>query len=147
MSRAHKNMIQLTVARPKVTLLPLDIWKAKHFRLVEPVILPDWKMRARARRQEREQHETKSARIRRLAIFNTVAPLLTKEEWEWIKQRYYQRCAYCRQIKPLTKDHILPLSKGGQHTKANIIPACKSCNSRKGNRPAMHYNPVYFPYD
>lgn len=81
------------------------------------------------------------------AIKATVAPKLTKDEWEWIKQRYSQRCAYCRQITLLTKDHILPLSKGGQHTKANIIPACRSCNSRKGNRPACHYNPLYLPYD
>lgn len=74
---------------------------------------------------------------RRAAILATTASLLTTQEWDWIKARYYHRCAYCRQIKPLTKDHVLPLSKGGQHTKANIIPACKSCNSRKGNRPAL----------
>lgn len=30
-----------------------------------------------------------------------------------------------------TVDHVVPLSKGGQHTMANVQVACYSCNSRK----------------
>jgi 5-methylcytosine-specific restriction endonuclease McrA len=58
---------------------------------------------------------------------------LTRAEWEAIKAAYDYRCVYCG-IRPkrLTMDHIVPLSKGGSHTKSNIVPACKSCNSRKG---------------
>jgi 5-methylcytosine-specific restriction endonuclease McrA len=31
-------------------------------------------------------------------------------------------------------DHILALSKGGEHCATNIAPACKPCNSKKGSR-------------
>jgi 5-methylcytosine-specific restriction endonuclease McrA len=43
-------------------------------------------------------------------------------------------CQYCGTKKELTLDHIIPSSKGGQHTWANLVTACKSCNARKGDR-------------
>lgn len=60
---------------------------------------------------------------------------LTAAEWEAIKQASGGACHYCgRTDRPLTQDHVLPLSRGGLHVKENIVPACGSCNSRKGNR-------------
>jgi CRISPR/Cas system Type II protein with McrA/HNH and RuvC-like nuclease domain len=38
-------------------------------------------------------------------------------------------------------DHIQPISKGGAHSKENVVPACKSCNSRKGAK-----NPSLFEF-
>ena len=65
-----------------------------------------------------------------MAILST----LTAEEWAAIKERQGQRCLYCNQVKPLTMDHLLPLSKGGVHTAENVVAACLSCNSKRGNR-------------
>lgn len=42
-------------------------------------------------------------------------------------------CQYCGTRKELTLDHIIPTSKGGLHTWANLVTACKKCNARKGN--------------
>lgn len=44
-------------------------------------------------------------------------------------------CAYCgRGDLPLTIDHIIPKSNGGEDTWENLITACLPCNNKKGNR-------------
>lgn len=41
------------------------------------------------------------------------------------------KCAYCC-IRPATTwDHIVPVSDGGRTEPGNILPACRSCNSKK----------------
>lgn len=62
---------------------------------------------------------------------------LTREEWEFIKNVYNYRCVYCtKRLTRLTKDHITPLDRGGSHTASNIVPACRSCNAKKGTKQA-----------
>ena len=34
----------------------------------------------------------------------------------------------------LTRDHVVPLSRGGTNEWDNVVTACSSCNTRKGNR-------------
>jgi 5-methylcytosine-specific restriction endonuclease McrA len=60
---------------------------------------------------------------------------LTHGEWEAIKALYKHRCAYCKKKAPLTQDHVVPLSKGGQHTASNVVPACVPCNCSKQAGP------------
>lgn len=58
---------------------------------------------------------------------------LTLAQWIEIKTMYDHCCVYCgRQMERLTQDHLTPLSKGGAHTYSNVVPACQSCNSKKG---------------
>lgn len=58
----------------------------------------------------------------------------TQEQWEDLKKQYGYRCKECgRENVELTKDHIIPLSKGGTNMIDNIQPLCRSCNSRKKN--------------
>lgn len=60
---------------------------------------------------------------------------LTQKEWKDILEKHDHRCAYCnRQMQRLTKDHVLPASRGGGYTAENIVPACGSCNSRKHDK-------------
>lgn len=73
---------------------------------------------------------------RRARILQAPINDFTLAQWETIQAAYGHRCAYCRGRRKLTQDHLLPLSKGGGHTAANIVPACKSCNSAKGDREA-----------
>ncbi len=51
-----------------------------------------------------------------------------------VLRRDRNRCQYCGSRKQLTIDHVLPRSRGGKHTWDNVVIACGSCNSRKGNR-------------
>jgi len=60
-------------------------------------------------------------------------------------------CAYCGHAfveGDLTIEHILPLSRGGRHEWTNVVTACRSCNTRKGNRSPeeAHMPLLYVPY-
>ena len=51
---------------------------------------------------------------------------------DW-KKLYGQSCCYCGTTGKLSLEHIIPISRGGLHTLSNILWACRSCNSSKGN--------------
>jgi 5-methylcytosine-specific restriction endonuclease McrA len=49
-------------------------------------------------------------------------------------------CQYCGRHRSelrgrqfLTRDHILPMSRGGTNTWENVVTSCSPCNNRKGN--------------
>jgi 5-methylcytosine-specific restriction endonuclease McrA len=45
------------------------------------------------------------------------------------------KCQYC--ASPAENlDHVVPRSKGGEHTWENVVAACRRCNSKKENRMA-----------
>jgi hypothetical protein len=47
------------------------------------------------------------------------------------------RCLYCGQQHnrgDLTRDHVLPTSRGGTNRWGNVVAACKRCNWQKDNR-------------
>lgn len=48
-------------------------------------------------------------------------------------------CYYCGASKPLTVDHAVPLSRGGTDDISNVLPACRSCNSRKNKKTVQEY--------
>ena len=46
-------------------------------------------------------------------------------------------CMYCGNQfaqHALTRDHVVPLSRGGRDIWSNVVAACRSCNTRKGSR-------------
>ena len=54
------------------------------------------------------------------------------------RDRY--RCQYCgrtgAELKPretLTRDHLIPISRGGSNEWTNVVTACSPCNTRKSN--------------
>ena len=60
-------------------------------------------------------------------------------------------CAYCGlTLRPelLTREHIVPTSRGGADTWMNCITACRPCNGRKGNRLTQELGMelLYLPY-
>ena len=71
---------------------------------------------------------------------------LTPKQWEDIKLDFNLKCAYCGKEKPLTQDHFLALDNGGEYTHNNIIPACRSCNSRKSKKTFFSWYPKFEYY-
>ena len=61
-------------------------------------------------------------------------------------------CAYCGNHFPnyhhLSRDHIVPKSKGGENTWMNTVTACRDCNGRKGDRllKDCRMELLYLPY-
>lgn len=70
---------------------------------------------------------------RRMARKKELPCTFTLSQWNATKEHFNNQCAYCGEDKPLEQEHFVALSKGGEYTLNNIIPACKSCNSSKGN--------------
>jgi 5-methylcytosine-specific restriction endonuclease McrA len=76
----------------------------------------------------------KSGRKRR-AHRAAVGGTITTSEWNELAWAFGNRCLCCgTKDKPLTMDHVIPLSKGGPHVIANVQPLCQTCNNRKGVR-------------
>jgi 5-methylcytosine-specific restriction endonuclease McrA len=60
-------------------------------------------------------------------------------------------CAYCGEThmsRDLSRDHVIPASKGGRDTWTNSVTSCKKCNIKKANRtPEQAGMPLlYVPY-
>ncbi len=58
---------------------------------------------------------------------------LSAEQWTAL-QEAWGGCAYCgADDRPLQRDCVLAISRGGRYTLDNIAPACASCNASKCN--------------
>jgi 5-methylcytosine-specific restriction endonuclease McrA len=56
----------------------------------------------------------------------------TSAEWRAMCAAFDYKCVRCGQEKPLTVDHVVPLSRGGANDITNLQPLCLLCNSIKG---------------
>ncbi len=64
---------------------------------------------------------------------NAIPPLSNRE----LFRRDRHMCLYCGENFPdhlLTRDHVVPRSKGGEDRWANVVTACRRCNVKKGAR-------------
>lgn len=76
-------------------------------------------------------------------------PALSSKTQLFMRDRYI--CAYCGDKfhrDELSRDHIHPVSRGGQNTWMNLVTACLRCNSHKGARTCEEANMklLYVPY-
>ena len=90
----------------------------------------------RARYKKSDKGKANSARgvHKRRTLMKELPCDLTAEQWEEIKASQNYRCVICGEVKPLERDHIIPLNRGGAFTKDNIQGLCRSCNSSKSNK-------------
>lgn len=84
----------------------------------------------------KKRSRTRSARAnrRRKKRMDAVEHDLTPEHWQAIQDAWDTACAYCGEAgKPLQRDCVLAISRGGRYTVANVVPACGKCNTSKCN--------------
>jgi hypothetical protein len=67
-------------------------------------------------------------------------------------------CLYCAtrfSASELTRDHVTPISRGGEDIWTNVVTACRRCNNHKGGRTpeearlqlvAVPFTPTYAEY-
>ena len=95
--------------------------------------------------QRKQYHQTEKgkaakqrARTERRTKIRMIINTLTAKEWLDILEKHDYRCIYCGKKLidsfDTTRDHVIPISKGGYNTKENVVPACRCCNSKKGNK-------------
>lgn len=98
--------------------------------------------------------EADDARLYRSARERVAAPLVIRlKRFVHVPRRFRRqvtntflfardgyRCQYCGRHKAqlrgrefLTRDHVLPLSRGGENTWGNVATACSGCNNRKAS--------------
>lgn len=61
---------------------------------------------------------------------------LRASSW-WKRKRATGVCHHCGETfspQELTMDHLVPIVRGGKSTKGNLVPSCKTCNSKRKHR-------------
>lgn len=81
----------------------------------------------KATRTKRAAWERRSARRRSASVAGTHS----LEEWESLLVEHQGKCFYCSNPAE-SRDHVIPISRGGSDSISNIVPACLRCNKRKG---------------
>jgi hypothetical protein len=62
----------------------------------------------------------------------------TMREWER-EQELPKVCVYCGSVADLTTDHLIPRSRGGDDSADNVVLACQSCNTSRGEKGVFEW--------
>lgn len=77
-------------------------------------------------------------RSQKAALESTLQPI----DWKKIVDHFGNCCVYCgKKAKTLHQEHFIALSRGGEYTINNIVPACRSCNSSKRDTDFFEWYP------
>lgn len=92
-------------------------------------MIPRCQNHAMAARNTRRARAARRRTRRVKAVVND----LTDEQWATLKLAW-NGCAYCGATgKPLQRDCVMAISRGGRYTIDNVVPACGACNASKCN--------------
>lgn len=119
----------------------------------EPINITNWKRAVVLLLKQKAQ--VLSKRVIRLLTYVKipVSKIMShRPSKSMIYKRDKHKCQYCGSTKDLTIDHIIPKSRGGEDTWENLVVACSTCNTKKGDipleqtgmrlakKPKAHYN-------
>ncbi len=90
--------------------------------------------------QKTHRAERRGYSQRRNALKAGLPATLTEAQWQEILEEHGHGCAYCgRADLPLEQEHVMPVTRGGGYTAANIVPACQPCNRKKQTKTPAEY--------
>jgi 5-methylcytosine-specific restriction endonuclease McrA len=98
--------------------------------------IEDWQ----ARNPDKKQAHNAKGKAKRRARMAQTKDQLTTTQWRERVAEFNGHCAYC--LKPWTEmhmEHMHPVSRGGEHSLNNVIPACGDCNRAKGSRTLLEF--------
>ncbi|MCL2254095.1 MAG: HNH endonuclease [Lachnospiraceae bacterium] len=78
----------------------------------------------------------------RTILSNLGEESFSEKDWAETKKYFKEKCVYCGASNcDIVRDHAIPISryKLGEHRLGNIVPACKSCNSKKGEQDYIEF--------
>lgn len=79
------------------------------------------------KRKQTQRHNAKIQKFKRRGAPGSH----TRREWEELKKKQGYKCLRCGEVKQLSRDHVIPIEKGGSSDISNIQGLCRSCNSKK----------------
>lgn len=88
---------------------------------------------------ERVRVRANTSAARRHARIAHILITLTPQEWDAILEAAGYACSYCGSIEQISMDHLIPIARGGDHTAANVVPACLPCNQSKGAKAVAEF--------
>ena len=100
----------------------------------EPINITNWKRAVVLLLKEKAQ--VLSNRVIRLLNYVKLPMsriISCKPSRAMIYKRDNNTCQYCGATTRLTVDHVIPRCRGGQDTWENLVVACSTCNTKKGN--------------
>lgn len=104
---------------------------------------PELVKEIRARSKKKHRGRRNAEWHRRYALQKGAEGSFTHEEWLNLCAKYGNICLACKSSsRPLTKDHVVPLVRGGNNWISNIQPLCQPCNSRKRDKH-IDYRPLF----
>jgi len=104
---------------------PEKLLIAKNYRLVNAEAIKQKSNKYFAENKELVRHHARLRKVRKKA--NGLFLVTLKEQ----RKLYSQPCFYCGSNESIQLDHVVPLSRGGNHSIGNLVPACASCNNQK----------------
>ena len=94
--------------------------RSKHYFKWRYMSDPRFRLYHRSKARERKAKEHGSTSLK----------LSADQLWRrWVQ--FNHCCAYCGVNGDLHMEHVIPISKGGEHHLGNIVPACQRCNFSK----------------
>lgn len=85
-------------------------------------------------RSHRAEHRAHQAARHRLRVSRCADPAAVTEFYRFVATAPRLRCWWCKRVTAKGRrhvDHIVPLSRGGSHSRDNLCCSCARCNLRK----------------